>query len=275
MKLQSGDAAGVTWRRAAKNQGADTTSSPPQLAWQQTQTKSSGEKWCQTKDQIQGRLWLKDAVPCFLRLPSRAPGWLCDLPGRPWIELLGMSLQNQRGESHPLPPAYLFFIWGGPAGSLGGGEGLPLLFCARGDVGAGHGGDGVGADLGVLALGRHHGHDRLGQAAAGRVLETRVGGRRWRSGTAAVSSLGAGFSSRTLGPWGPKQPGLALSKQGLDLRFAKVWLLYALFKFFSFWPCCGPCRILGPRPGIKPEPLALEARSLNHWTPGKSLSFTF
>lgn len=31
-------------------------------------------------------------------------------------------------------------------------------------------------------------------------LETGVGGRRWRSGMAAVSSLGAGFTPRTRGP---------------------------------------------------------------------------
>ena len=70
--------------------------------------------------------------------------------------------------------SYLFFFRGGPAGSPGAGESLPLLFRARGDVGAGHGGDGVGADLGG-----HHGHDRLGQTAAGRVF----GDRSWRKDT--------------------------------------------------------------------------------------------
>ena len=38
-------------------------------------------------------------------------------------------------------------------------------------------------------------------------------------------------------------------------------------EFFSlFWPQCGACGILIPQPGIKPTPLAVKARSPNHWT---------
>ena len=31
------------------------------------------------------------------------------------------------------------------------------------------------------------------------------------------------------------------------------------------WPCCAACGILVPQLGIKPTPLALEAKSLNQW----------
>ena len=36
--------------------------------------------------------------------------------------------------------------------------------------------------------------------------------------------------------------------------------------FLFFWPRQAACGILVPRPGIKPVPPALGARSLNHWT---------
>ena len=38
--------------------------------------------------------------------------------------------------------------------------------------------------------------------------------------------------------------------------------------FFSliFWPCCMACGVLVPQLGIEPEPPAVEAQSLNHWT---------
>ena len=35
---------------------------------------------------------------------------------------------------------------------------------------------------------------------------------------------------------------------------------------FNFFFGCAACWILVPRPGIKPTPPAVEARSLNHWT---------
>ena len=38
-----------------------------------------------------------------------------------------------------------------------------------------------------------------------------------------------------------------------------------LFSFFFFWPCCSVHGILVPKPGIKPRPSAMDARSLNHW----------
>ena len=39
----------------------------------------------------------------------------------------------------------------------------------------------------------------------------------------------------------------------------------AFIFFFFFGLCCTACGILVPQPGI--EPAALEAWSLNHWTP--------
>ena len=41
-----------------------------------------------------------------------------------------------------------------------------------------------------------------------------------------------------------------------------------------FWPCHVACRILGPQPGIKPVPSAVESRSPNHWT-AKEVFFFF
>ena len=38
------------------------------------------------------------------------------------------------------------------------------------------------------------------------------------------------------------------------------------FFFFFFLLCHIACRLLVPRPGIKPMPSAVEVRSLNHWT---------
>ena len=35
---------------------------------------------------------------------------------------------------------------------------------------------------------------------------------------------------------------------------------------FFFWPSLAACGILVPRPGIKPVPPEVEARSPNHWT---------
>ena len=35
---------------------------------------------------------------------------------------------------------------------------------------------------------------------------------------------------------------------------------------FFFWPCCAACRILVPRPGIEPAPLAVKAWNPNYWT---------
>ena len=45
--------------------------------------------------------------------------------------------------------------------------------------------------------------------------------------------------------------------------------------FSLYLPCHAACGILIPWPGIEPIPPALEAWSLNHWTPGKSPSFSF
>lgn len=69
------------------------------------------------------------------------------------------------------------------------------------------------------------------------------------------------------------------SKKGIDLWVSKQICFSLQLPIFSlflvFWPCCKACGILVPWPGIEPTPLALEAWSLNHWTPGKSPSFSF
>ena len=66
------------------------------------------------------------------------------------------------------------------------------------------------------------------------------------------------------------------------LSFRSSCLLFSLSLFFClffFWgffgPCFAACGILVPWPGIEPMPPAVEAWSLNRWTPGKSLLFSF
>ena len=56
---------------------------------------------------------------------------------------------------------------------------------------------------------------------------------------------------------------------GLKTKLPSRWDLGIwgfLFVFQIFWHGCSACGILVPQPGIKSEPLALEATSLNHWT---------
>ena len=53
------------------------------------------------------------------------------------------------------------------------------------------------------------------------------------------------------------------------------FLLLSFYIFFLWGLYHGPCGILVPLPGMEPAPLALEACSLNHWTPGKSPFFSF
>ena len=53
------------------------------------------------------------------------------------------------------------------------------------------------------------------------------------------------------------------------ILFVIFWGISILFLFYFYlfiWPCHAACRILVPRPGIKPGPPAVEAQSLNHWT---------
>ena len=97
-------------QKSSKNQGADTTSLPPQLAWQQAQTNPQDRSGAKPKIRYEGVFDLRTRYPVFWAPFPSTGGGLCDLPGRPWIELLGMSLQNQSSEGHPAPAAYLFFI---------------------------------------------------------------------------------------------------------------------------------------------------------------------
>ena len=59
------------------------------------------------------------------------------------------------------------------------------------------------------------------------------------------------------------------------LTIPKAHLYTAFTLCFCFGLCHVSCGILAPRPGIKPAPPALEARSPNHWTAGKSLYSTY
>ena len=43
--------------------------------------------------------------------------------------------------------------------------------------------------------------------------------------------------------------------------------------FFFFWMHCSACRILAPRPGIKPRLPEVEPWSLNHWTTREAPDF--
>ena len=53
-------------------------------------------------------------------------------------------------------------------------------------------------------------------------------------------------------------------------RFLLFFFLQNLF-IFTFWPCRLARGIVVPRPGIEPMPLAVKARSPNHWTIRESL----
>ena len=54
------------------------------------------------------------------------------------------------------------------------------------------------------------------------------------------------------------------------------WRGHSIYLFLIFWSCCMACGILVPWPRIEPVPLAVEARSLNHWTtrevPGRTFN---
>ena len=58
------------------------------------------------------------------------------------------------------------------------------------------------------------------------------------------------------------------------IAFSTVSPTHTLFFFFFFFFGHMACRILVPRPGIKPLPPALEAQSLNHWT-AREVPYTF
>ena len=64
-------------------------------------------------------------------------------------------------------------------------------------------------------------------------------------------------------------------------KWLSLWLVCSLFCLFvclfvwSFWPYHTGCGILFPWPGIEPAPPAVEAWSLNHWTPREVLVCSF
>ena len=52
-------------------------------------------------------------------------------------------------------------------------------------------------------------------------------------------------------------------------RTRSVCVCVFLRQYFIFWLHHTACRILVPQPGIEPMALAVEARSLSHWTTRK------
>lgn len=110
MKLQSGDAAGVTCRKAAKIKVQTPPAHLPSLPGSKPKPRPQDRSGAKPKSRHEGVFDLRTGT-LFSEAPfPGAPGGLCDLPGRPWVELLGMSLQSQSGKGHPVSPAYLFFI---------------------------------------------------------------------------------------------------------------------------------------------------------------------
>lgn len=93
--------------------------------------------WCQW-------FWRRSYIP-----QGSSPAWAPPAAPSPYLSIRGRGACG-RGRGEHVPLLLLLFF----------------LLLARGDVGAGHGGHGVGAELGVLALGGGHGHDGLSQAAA-------------------------------------------------------------------------------------------------------------
>ena len=66
--------------------------------------------------------------------------------------------------------------------------------------------------------------------------------------------------------WSPRQ-GKAPCPCCLPSQDATVGTSDESGPFFFFWPHHTACGTLVPRPGIEPVPPAVEAWSLNHWTP--------
>ena len=55
-------------------------------------------------------------------------------------------------------------------------------------------------------------------------------------------------------------------------KYLLLWRFLNHLLFLGRGPCCAACGIdLAPLPGMEPMAPALGARSLNHWTIGKSL----
>lgn len=146
----------------------DTSASPAWVAVVTSASRSSAEMLtkfrsgdstgvdCREVGKVEGKPTKERVVPVGLEQkshPRRKPshlgvvGTITNAPG-PYLSIRGCGTgSHRRGEHVP-------FL---------------LLLCARSNVGARHGGHGVSAELGVLALGGGHGHDGLSQTAADRL----------------------------------------------------------------------------------------------------------
>ena len=75
------------------------------------------------------------------------------------------------------------------------------------------------------------------------------------------------------GMWDPPRPGLEPASPALAGRFSTT--APPGKPRFVFFACHVACRILVPRPGIKPRPSAMKAQSPNHWTAREFPSYAF
>ena len=61
--------------------------------------------------------------------------------------------------------------------------------------------------------------------------------------------------------------GVEKEKRTQNIKVLELKIGQLIVKFDGGgWPCCAACGILVPQLGIKPTPLALEAKSFNHWS---------
>ena len=90
----------------------------------------------------------------------------------------------------------------------------------------------------------------------GRERKLERGPARGHSGFSCTPCVGYGRARA-----GPGKPG-----RGCHLLAWPLGPCCTLFFFLIFWPCRAARGISVPRLGMEPAPLAVEARSLNHWT---------
>ena len=68
---------------------------------------------------------------------------------------------------------------------------------------------------------------------------------------------------------------LCFSIEAKNNKVFCFWIFWFCLLFFLFWPCYTAYGILVPQPGIEPIPLAMKARSPNHWTARETIGKVF